>query len=211
MGDIYTEHHRARRGQDFVHLAAERTAFFRTHLAGAERILDVGCRDGALTIQVADPAQVTGIEVDPVAAERARKRGINVRTGDIYDPAILAGIGSFDAILIAEVLEHLYMPSTIVKRLSMLLRSDGVFLGSVPNAFSLPCRLRYLRGRKKGTPLQDPTHINQFSLAEFRTLLEEHFDTVAIRGITPGWSWLANLSPNLFGYDLAFACRCTRR
>ncbi len=109
----------------------------------------------------------------------------------------------FDVVVAGEVLEHLYFPVNIVEKIAKHVRSGGVFLGSVPNAFSLINRFRYLAGQKKYTPLADPTHITQFHIEELRTILEAHFEHVDIQGLSR-FPHLAAWLPGLFGFDLFF-------
>jgi hypothetical protein len=86
------------------------------------------------------------------------------------------------------------------------LKPGGAFIGSVPNAFSLKNRLRYLAGRKKNTPLEDPTHINQFSAAELSRVLGGHFQSVTVTGLGRH-ERLARLWPNMLAFDLVFIAK----
>ena len=49
-----------------------------------------------------------------------------------------------------------------------MLRPGGTLVASVPNAYRLKGRLRFLFGR---SPELDPTHLQMFSAADVRTLL----------------------------------------
>ena len=102
-----------------------------------------------------------------------------------------------------EVLEHLYYPEKVVGKIATRLNSGGQLVGSVPNAFSLKNRLRYLVGSKRYTPLSDPTHITQFNESELRAMLNKYFSQVEIRGLGR-YQKLAKWSPNLFAFDLFF-------
>ena len=83
------------------------------------------------------------------------------------------------------------------------LNPGGLFIGSVPNAFSLKNRMRFLRGTRVGTPLADPTHITQFSAYELKHMLGQVFDVVEIGGLGR-YKNLAAYSPNWFAFDLVF-------
>jgi hypothetical protein len=85
------------------------------------------------------------------------------------------------------------------------LNDDGMFIGTVPNAFHLKNRARYLMGSKKGTPLSDPTHINQFHINDLSDILSKYFRFVNITGMGK-YSRLAKLSPNMFSFILVFKC-----
>jgi 2-polyprenyl-3-methyl-5-hydroxy-6-metoxy-1,4-benzoquinol methylase len=112
----------------------------------------------------------------------------------------------FDIIVAGEVLEHLYYPGNVLSKVKSHLHNGGLFIGSVPNAFSLKNRFRYLLGKKKNTPLEDSTHINQFSYKEIKNILSSHFKEVEIVGLGK-YKLLANRFPNLFAFDLFFICK----
>ena len=58
-----------------------------------------------------------------------------------------------------------------------MLEPGGRFVGSVPNAFRLKSRLRYLAGRH---PETDATHLQLFTPAALRALLAD-FEDVELR------------------------------
>ena len=50
LSERYGEHHRERRTREFVYAGEERAALFRDYVGGPNRrVLDLGCRYGALT------------------------------------------------------------------------------------------------------------------------------------------------------------------
>ncbi|MBD5607086.1 MAG: methyltransferase domain-containing protein, partial [Candidatus Eremiobacteraeota bacterium] len=62
-----------------------------------ERILDLGCGDGAFTAMVAaSGATVTGIDASPALVAAARARGIDARVEDARE---LAYAAAFDAVV----------------------------------------------------------------------------------------------------------------
>ena len=140
----------------------------------------------------------------PLGAETSP--GIEAIQMDLLGDWDELGDRQFDAVVAGEILEHLYFPEQVVCKIRSRLKEDGVLVGSVPNAFSLKNRLRYLRGTKKHTPLSDPTHINQFSAPELEALLARHFREVTVTGLGR-YTRLAKLSPNFFAFDLAFVAR----
>jgi SAM-dependent methyltransferase len=108
---------------------------------------------------------------------------------------------SFDVVVAGELLEHLFYPELVLAGIHRILRSDGLFVGSVPNAFRLKNRLLFLLGRDFEA---DPTHLHHFSIGGLRTLLERHFVEIEIVPIASRFLWL---SPRFFGNDLLWRCR----
>ncbi len=209
LEQVYTGHHRQRRGRGFVLLGQVRGAFLAKAVGTGKRVLDIGCRDGALTSYFVPGNHVTGLDIDAEALEIAQRQlGIETRQVDLngdwgVEPA------SFDAAVAAEVLEHLYYPATVLQKLYDCLKPGGILAGTVPHAFSWQSRLRILFGRKRGTPLEDPTHINHFMFSEFRTLLQHRFSDVRFEFIVSRrLRWLAALvGQQRVAYGLMFSCR----
>lgn len=206
LENIYRSHHATRRGQDFVLLGGERGRFIADHVGTGKRILDIGCRDGALTASFAPGNTVLGADIDSEALARAQER-LGIQTVQI-DLNGVWGLGTerFDAVVAAEVVEHIYYPEKVFEKVHQVLVPGGVFVGTVPNAFSLANRVRYLLKQKKNTPLMDPTHINHFVVAELSRLLAERFVDVEIEGLGR-LGILAKQFPQAFAFDLAFVAR----
>lgn len=177
LNERYREHHRGGK-QEFVFGGDERGALIADLVGGpGKRVLDLGCRTGALTQYYAAGNEVVGVDVDADALERARERlGIETTWADAED-ALPFDDESFDIVVMGEVLEHLAEPAAAVANVRRVLRPGGRFVGSVPNGFRLKNRLRFLLG---APPDADPTHLQLFSPAKLRTLLSG-FDEVEIR------------------------------
>lgn len=209
LEQIYGSHHATRRGAGFVLLGDVRGAFLKEAIGTGKHVLDIGCRDGALTRLFTEGNTVVGTDIDSEALARAHADvGIETKQIDLngewgIEPR------SFDAVVAAEILEHLYYPSIVVEKVAHVLKSDGIFVGTVPNAFSLVNRFRYLVKRKKGTPLEDPTHINHFTVREVRNLLEQRFTDVKVVGFGR-LGWLARTFPQTFAFGLFFLARRPR-
>jgi len=204
---IYERHHQEERGAGFSILETERGALFSSIIGKGKKVLDLGCRDGALTKYFSEGNEILGTDIDITALKRA-KEALNIETKQLDlngEWGDLQG-RKFDFIVAGETLEHLYYPDRVAEKVARRLNERGIFLGSVPNAFSLKNRIRYLFNQKKNTPLADPTHINQFSAKELKQILSKHFSKVEIRGLGR-YARLSKLSPNFFAFDLIFIAR----
>ena len=141
-------------------------------------VLDVGCGGGATDAELKRrfaAATVVGIEPVAAAAARAAKRldrviCANAETLDFAAAGIAPG--TFDLIIVADVLEHMYDPWHMLERLRPLLALGGRILASIPNVRNLWLLEKIARGnfdyRDEG--LLDITHIRFFTFAEGRRL-----------------------------------------
>jgi SAM-dependent methyltransferase len=163
----YRAHH-ATRSPDFVYGGDERADLFRRYVGGpGRRVLDVGCRFGALTRSYLDGNDVVGLDVDRIALEEAARLGVETIWADAEE-GLPFDDESFDVVVAGELLEHVRDPAALVRDARRVLRPGGTLVGSVPNAFRLKNRLRFLAGR---APEEDPTHLHLFAPGDLRSLL----------------------------------------
>jgi SAM-dependent methyltransferase len=176
LNETYAEHHRRR--QDFVFGADDRAGLVARLVGGPGlRVLDLGCRTGALTQHYAEGNSLVGLDVDRSALEQASERlGIETVWADAEEELPFPD-DSFDVVVAGELLEHLADPRAAVTHVRRVLRSGGRFVGSVPNAFRLKNRLNFAAGRH---PEPDATHLQLFTPAALAALLGD-FDDVTIR------------------------------
>jgi len=199
LESVYRAHHEARRPRDFVYCGPERSPLFREWVGTGMHVLDVGCRFGALTQWYVDGNTVVGIDVDREALDQARSLGIETVWADATD-ALPFDEESFDVVVLGELLEHLPLPGRTVAEARRVLRPGGRLVGSVPNAYRLKARLRFLLGR---APDVDPTHLHIFSPDDVRGLLGD-FDQVQVRYVA---GRLTPLHPRLLANDICFRAR----
>ena len=203
LSERYAEHNRSERGRGFVFAGPEREVLFRSYVGGpGRRVLDLGCRDGALTRAYADGNEVVGVDADREALVEAAKLGIETHWADLDQPLELPD-ESFDVVVAGELLEHLRDPQRLVAEVRRVLRPGGTFVASVPNAFRLKNRFRFLLGRK---PEDDPTHLHMFSPDEVRSLLDR-FEQPELHFIAGRF---VPLHARLFANDIVFAGRKRR-
>jgi 2-polyprenyl-3-methyl-5-hydroxy-6-metoxy-1,4-benzoquinol methylase len=139
---------------------------------GARRVLDLGCATGTTgaALKRRQPAHVTGVELEPAYADEARERLDHVITGDVETARPQ---GPFDALIAADILEHLKDPWTALGRYAELLEPGGTAVVSLPNVGHWSTYANLARGTWPRRPegIFDATHLRWFTLRDARALL----------------------------------------
>ncbi|WP_439533942.1 class I SAM-dependent methyltransferase [Polymorphobacter sp.] len=92
-----------------------------------ERILDLGCGDGALTARiVASGAEVDALDADAAMIGAARARGLSARVCDARD---LSEVGVYDAVFSNATLHWIRPPETVIANVARALKPGGRFVG----------------------------------------------------------------------------------
>lgn len=153
-----------------------RLAFLMESAEPGQRVLDVGCGEGAFAAELAGAgAEVVGLDVaeEPLRRARARHPGLDLR--------LLAGEGrwdlpdsSFDLVWAGEVIEHVLDTAGWLSELRRVLRSGGELVLSTPTLGRRELLRAALSGRafaERFDPLAD--HLRFYSDPTLRRLLEE--------------------------------------
>lgn len=186
------------------------------------RILDIGCSGGYLAERLAGAGcTVTGIELDPLAAERARQFCEEVFVGDAETMKMAFEPASFDAIVCGDLIEHLRDPGALLARVRPLLKPGGRLVLTTPNVANWTIRLQLLFGRFRYTDrgILDRTHLHLFTRATLVECLEtagyelealDYTVPVPIVG-TPAIERIAHavgrLRPRLLAFQFVLAAR----
>ncbi|MET1133979.1 MAG: class I SAM-dependent methyltransferase [Aeromicrobium sp.] len=159
-------------------------------IGDAHHVLDVGCWAGDLGRVLIDRGcRVSGFELDAEAAAIAAEHLESVVVGDL-DAAPLSGhfeAGTFDAIIFADVLEHVMDPVGVLADSARLLAPGGRIVISIPNVTHGSLRLALLQGRWRTTDtgLLDRTHIRFYSREGLLQMVADAgLVTEALRGTT---------------------------
>ncbi len=188
----------------------------------AKRVLDIGCGTASLgkTIKQIIKCEVVGVTYSQTEANLASQVIDQVLVADIndFDPASL---GKFDCIICSHILEHLYNPQVLLRKLHDNLTNDGILVIALPNIlYFKQQRWEFIKGNFKYTDggLMDKTHFRFFDWEEALDLVKSsgfqiiynyadgNFPLPIIRKVklfTPLCSYLDKLAsrifPGLFG------------
>jgi SAM-dependent methyltransferase len=144
--------------------------------AECQRVLEVGCAGGELGRLLRGRGHhVTGIELVPDMAERARRWLDQVVTADVEADGIPFPPASFDAIVFADVLEHLVDPWRVLREAADVLAEGGVVVASIPNVQNVDVLRRLLCGRwdYRERGILDLGHLRFFTLHSIRGLFAQ--------------------------------------
>ena len=140
------------------------------------RVLEVGCAGGELGRLLRSRGhRVTGIELVPEMAERARRWLDHVETADIETDGFPFPPASFDVLIFADVLEHLVDPWRVLREAVGVLADGGAVVASIPNVQNIDVLRRLLRGRweYRERGITDFGHLRFFTLHTIRGLFAQ--------------------------------------
>ncbi len=170
------------------------------------RLLDIGCGRGlALDFFASRGFDVTGIDVSPEVIRLIEERGHKGYCADIERDEVA---GKYDVILCLEILQQLYNPAAVLKKLKSALDSNGEMIISMPNEFHIVSRLKILFGVSHLGDFRH-SHIRLFAPRRDRDLFEslslEVIKKFHISVVPPKWKYLsvifrpiAQIMPSLF-------------
>jgi 2-polyprenyl-3-methyl-5-hydroxy-6-metoxy-1,4-benzoquinol methylase len=142
------------------------------------QVLEFGCATGYMSRMLTEGlgCTVSGVELFPAAAELAKPHCRRVIVGDVETMDLAAALGDqrFDAVLFADVLEHLRDPGAVLARVRPFIADGGAVIASIPNVAHGSVRLALLHGefRYRQTGLLDNTHLRFFTREGVRDLFE---------------------------------------
>ena len=121
-----------------------------------ERILDLGCGDGVLTLEIAaSGATVVGVDASPEMVEAAKQKGIDAR---LADARALPFQHEFDAVFSNAVLHWIREPDLALAGIARALRPGGRLIaefGGHTNVAAISVAIRAVFARR-GVDVQSP-------------------------------------------------------
>ncbi|HTD27130.1 MAG TPA: class I SAM-dependent methyltransferase [Candidatus Elarobacter sp.] len=150
-----------------------------------ERILDLGCGDGALTeALVARGCAVVGVDASAAQVEAARQRGLDAR---VMDGQRLAFDAEFDAVFSNAALHWMTNPERVIAGVWRALRPGGRFVGELGGR---GCVARIVAALRAALARQgvDESRIQPWYFPgddEYRARLEAHGFTVRSSALIP--------------------------
>lgn len=132
------------------------------------RLVDVGCGSGILLSNLAEKGwDVTGVDFDPGGVSAARERGLNVHQGSLDEQRFPDG--SFDAVLMSHVIEHVPDPTALLREAHRILAPGGRLVVVTPNTGAFAHR--YFKA--DWLHLDPPRHLHLFNPATLQSVARQ--------------------------------------
>jgi 2-polyprenyl-3-methyl-5-hydroxy-6-metoxy-1,4-benzoquinol methylase len=160
------------------------SALIRMHLARYEfakgfvngkSVLDVACGSGygSAMLKRAGASKVVGIDISSQTIEYAKTHFHDDRIEFVIgDAENLASYRGFEVAISFETIEHLQHPEIFLEEIALSLAPRGTLIISTPHRESGKMFVKH----------QNPYHIREWTLEEFKELLSKHFQVTNIYG-----------------------------
>lgn len=144
--------------------------------SGYQKILEIGCGAGVLSLDLKKQGKASflyGVELDPEAARIATSVLDGVVVGDFLKVALDEIPNQLDAVICADVIEHMTNPWKALDRINSLLKPNGEIIISIPNIrhYKIIKNLIKNRWRYEKEGILDKTHLRFFILPTIEELL----------------------------------------
>jgi 2-polyprenyl-3-methyl-5-hydroxy-6-metoxy-1,4-benzoquinol methylase len=144
------------------------------------KVLEIGCGRGENLIGAVQAGwEAFGVEMTEEFAELGRSNGIEIEIASAEESKLLEKPDYFEAILLVAILEHLYNPVEILRKVYGALKPGGVIFIDVPNegALNLAVGNIYMRARGRDwtinlSPTFPPFHVIGYTPKSLRLIIE---------------------------------------
>jgi len=148
-------------------LFSEKIKLIRKHIPGEGSVLDIGCGMGFFLMEMQNKGyHVDGLEISEYAAQIASEKvNTSIITGDLTNTSFKST--QFNIVTFWDVLEHIYDPVESLKRVSRIIKNDGVLVVETLNISSLTVKIL----KEKWPLYYPPYHIYYYNQSSMIRLL----------------------------------------
>lgn len=175
-------------------------------IAPGSRVLDLGCGDGTLLLNLRNDKQVDGlgIEIDAENFNQCLLKGLNVIEQNLDDGLSNFSDNSFDVVVMSQTLQAMHRPDELLEE---TLRVGQQSIVAFPNFGHWLCRLHL--GLKGHMPVSrfmpyswyDTPNIHFCTISDFEQLCQQHNIRILNRVVATAGGKLDGMAavwPNLF-------------
>lgn len=145
-----------------------------------KRVLEIGSGPGSITrlLTMVSKCRVTALDIDAESIAKIEpycERAYQVDLNSAAWPNILGKENTFDVLVAADVLEHVYEPLTVLKTMKGFLNDDGYMVISIPHVGHSVVHACLLEEDFEygDFGLLDRTHIRFFGIKNIQSLFED--------------------------------------
>jgi glycosyltransferase involved in cell wall biosynthesis len=171
----------------------------RQMIGSRQRVLDVGCGEGAFAKSIGKDNAVTGVDIIP--APRHPDAFSRYVCADLNEglASIPLGDAKFDKVLMLDVLQQLRDPETALREAGPLLTPAGQIILSLPNVANVTVRATLALGRFEysNRGILDRRHLHFYTRSTIRKMLERcGYEVLAERPTVVPLNLLLDLPPD---------------
>lgn len=167
--------------------------FIINEIGSSNKVLDVGCNDGKLGKKLIKNGNVVyGCDIVSQKLDIAKKNGLITSLVDLEKNNLPYPRNSFDYIILADIIEHVYDTDSLLRKCTKVLKPKGKLIVTTPNLASLARRAMLLLGISPYieyslfldcNSLPPVGHIRYFTISTLKKLLKANgFGIVKVTG-----------------------------
>lgn len=143
---------------------------------GPMRILDIGCANGAVLKPLLKQHEIHGVDISEPLVKLANEAGIKTLRHDLTSGPLPYPDKSFDAILLAEVIEHTVDTDWIMSEVNRVLKPAGQLVLTYPNVRTVVSLIMMLFFDlpPMGAARYRAAHYRDFTLRIIKMVLRNH-------------------------------------
>lgn len=207
--DVFKKHYNNKEINYGINSVRKRKIFELLGDVKDKKILDIGCATGYLGKEIKEKGaqKVCGIDISENAINEAKKNIDEAVALDIQKDELLFLENYFDAIILSEVIEHLFLPEIAVQKIRKVLKKDGFLIITTPNFLVFSNRIKMFLGKFQYTEsgFLDRGHIHFFTYDSLIDFIKKNGFVVMeennmIHPKIP--DFIGKRFPNLFTYQI---------
>lgn len=145
-------------------------------LPPGQKILDVGCADGAILKPLIPRHQLHGVDICQPLLDRAKANGFTTQCIDLENNSLPYKDGEFDVVFSGETIEHHVDTDWFLSEINRVLKLNGLLVLSFPNVRTLTsiAMMTLLDYPPMMSSRYRSGHYRDFTLATMRLAMKNH-------------------------------------